>query len=210
MSERTLLYLDKYWAEANQEKSRLFRYSIELERELMKMKRSEKVLREMEQRYLALMESAVFLYVILTPTGIFHVMNPRAESFFGFQLKFGMNVTLQSLSASGEAGEVESALKEALKKPFHTILPFARADGAWGWLDMEFFSSIYQGEPSIQVIASDITTLVKKNAEKASASLAKSEESSPYALQILNSCPGLLCFAVDKKGVLLYSTRGYR
>jgi diguanylate cyclase (GGDEF)-like protein/PAS domain S-box-containing protein len=176
----------------------------------MKMKRAEKVLHEMEQRYLTLMESAVFLHMILTPTGVFHVMNPRAEEFFGFQMNFGMNVTLQSLSASGDAGEVESALKEASEKPSHAILPFVRADGAWGWLDMEFFSSTYQGEPSIQVIASDITTLMKENAERVSPSLPESEESPSYALQMLNSCPGLLCFAVDKKGTLLYSTRGYR
>jgi diguanylate cyclase (GGDEF)-like protein/PAS domain S-box-containing protein len=176
----------------------------------MKMKRAEKVLREMEQRYLTLMESAVFLYIILTPAGMFHVMNRRAEEFFGFQLKFGMDVTLQSLSASGDGGEVESVLKEALTKNIHSILPFVRADGAWGWLDLEFFSAAYQGESSIQVIASDITTLMKEKAEKVSVSLPESEESPPYALQILNSCPGLLCFAVDKKGTLLYSTRGYR
>jgi diguanylate cyclase (GGDEF)-like protein/PAS domain S-box-containing protein len=176
----------------------------------MKMKRTEKVLHEMEQRYLTLMESAVFLYIILTPAGMLHVMNRRAEEFFGFQLKFGMDVTLQSLSASGDAGEIESALKDALTKNTHAILPFVRPDGAWGWLDMEFFSSTYQGEPSVQVIASDITTLMKEKAEKVSVSLPESEESPPYALQILNSCPGLLCFAVDKKGSLLYSTRGYR
>ncbi|MDR1620815.1 MAG: PAS domain S-box protein, partial [Synergistaceae bacterium] len=209
MSEHTL-YSDEYLMEADQERNRLLRYSIELERELMKMKRAEKVLHEMEQRYLTLMESAVFLYMILTPGGMFHLMNLRAEEFFGFQLKFGMNVMLQSLSASGDAGEVESVLKDALAKPSHAILPFARADGAWGWLDMEFFSSTYQGEPSIQVIALDITTLMKENAKKISASLPGSEESPSFALQILNSCPGLLCFAVDKKGTLLYSTRGYR
>ncbi|MDR1979068.1 MAG: GGDEF domain-containing protein [Synergistaceae bacterium] len=209
MSERTL-DSDEYLMETDKERNRLLRYSIELERELMKMKRAEKVLHEMERRYLALMESAVFLYVILAPTGVFRVMNPRAENFFGFHLKFGMDVTLQSLSASGDTGEIESALKDALEKTTHAILPFVRADGAWGWLDMEFFSSTYQGESSVQIIASDITTLMKEKAGRTSASPPESEESFPYALQILNNCPGLLCFAVDKKGTLLYSTRGYR
>jgi diguanylate cyclase (GGDEF)-like protein/PAS domain S-box-containing protein len=176
----------------------------------MKMKRTEKVLHEMEQRYLTLMESAVFLFVVLTPAGIFHVMNRRAEEFFGFQLKVGMDVTLQSLSASGDGGEVESALKDALTANTRAILPFVRPDGTWGWLNMEFFSSTYRGEPSILVIAFDITALMKENADKVSVSPPESGESPPYALQILNSCPGLLCFAVDKKGTLLYSTRGYR
>jgi diguanylate cyclase (GGDEF)-like protein/PAS domain S-box-containing protein len=209
MSEHTL-YSEEYLMDADQERSRLLRYSIELERELMKMKRTDKVLHEMEQRYLTLMESVVFVYIILTPNGTFHVMNRRAEEFFGFQLKFGTGVTLQSLSASGDVGEVESALKEALTKTTHSILPLVRADGAWGWLDMEFFPSTYQGEPAIQIIASDITALMKEKAEKISASLPESGEDPSYALQILNSCPGLLCFAVDKKGTLLYSTRGYR
>ncbi|MDR1376260.1 MAG: PAS domain-containing protein, partial [Synergistaceae bacterium] len=208
MSERTLY--SEYSMSTSEERTKLLRYSIELERELMKMKRTEQVLHEMEQRYLTLMESAVFLYIILTPAGIFHVMNHRAEEFFGFQTKFGMDVTLQSRSASGDAREVESVLEDALMKTVHAILPFVRADGAWGWLDMEFFPSAYQGERAIQIIASDITALMKEKAEKVSASFPESEENPSRALQILNSCPGLLCFAVDKKGTLLYSTRGYQ
>ena len=93
-----LPYPNAYMGEAKIEKNRLRQQVVEMERELMKMKRTEKVLREVEQRYLALMDSAVFLYVILAPDGDFRAMNLRAEDFFGFQMKFGADVTLQSHS----------------------------------------------------------------------------------------------------------------
>ena len=213
MSER-IPYMEGDSFSDERQNSDFVQHTIELERELMKMRRTEKVLQEIEQRYLAFMDSAVFLFLILDPDGTFRMMNHRAEEFFGFQLKLGVEVTLQSLSGPGYAREVESILKDALEKPIHATVPVVRNDGTLGWLDMEFFCSIYQGEPSIQVVSSDITDFMKgKNNEVVSASSSSQEHESTaaaYALQILNSCPGLLCFAVDKENTLLYSTRGYR
>ncbi|MDR2528859.1 MAG: diguanylate cyclase [Synergistaceae bacterium] len=189
----------------------VIQYSIGLEKELMKAKRAEKVLREVERRYLALMESAVFLHIILGSDGTFRMMNRRAESFFGFQLKTGVDVALYSLVGSGYEKEAESALAAALEKPVRVVLPAIRADGSLGWLDMEFSSAPYQGGPSIQVLAADISGLLEGQTEGIPfASLPDSEVSPAYALPLLNCCPGLLCFAVNRKGLLLYSTRGYR
>lgn len=198
--------------QSDQEKNRILQYTVELERELMKMRRTEKVLHEMEQRYLTLMDSGVFLYIVLASGGAFRMMNRRAEEFFGFQLKLGMEITLQSLSGPGYTGEVETMLKDTLEKSTHATLPVVRADGSLGWLDMEFFYSVYQGDPAIQIIASEITDLMKGKTEDflPGPALAESAKPSPFALQILNGCPGLLCFAVDRNGTLVYSTRGYR
>jgi len=80
------------------EKNELLQSVIEMEKNLMKMQRAEKVLREIEQRYLAFMDSSVFLCFVLDADGKFRAMNRRAEDFFGFQMKPGTNATLQSLS----------------------------------------------------------------------------------------------------------------
>ena len=207
------LYSEEYLPESGQEDNKLLLRVVELERELMKVRRTEKVLHEMELRYLALMDSALFLHFILTPGGTFRMMNHHAEVFFGFQLKFGMELTLQSLSGPGYTGEVESLLLDAVHKPTHVTLPVIRAEGTLGWLDMELSYSTYQGEPSIQVIAADITDLTKGKTEGSllpPPAASRPETNPSYALQVLNSCPGLLCFAVDRNGTLLYSTRGYR
>jgi diguanylate cyclase (GGDEF)-like protein/PAS domain S-box-containing protein len=207
MSEDAL-YSEEYSMETDQERNKLLRYTVEVERELMKMKRTEKVLHEMEQRYLALMDSNVFLYAILSLDGAFRMMNRHAEEFFGFHLKFD-SVTLQSLAGPGYTGEVENILADVQEKSSHILLPVIRAEGSLGWLDMEFCLSTYHGEPAVQIIASDITDLMKGGADGIPASHNLTENPT-YALQILNSCPGFLCFAVDKSRNLLYATRGYR
>lgn len=200
--------------EPDQEKSMLLVRTIELERELMKARRTEKVLHEMEQRYLSLMDSEVFLYFILAPSGLLRLMNRRSEEFLGFQLKFGVEVTLQSLSGPGYTSEVDSMLKTTLEKSSHATMPLIRADGTPGWLEMELTWTTYQGEPSIQILASDISDLMKGTAAlpfPAPGPRPSGGDSSPsYAFHMLNCCPGLLCFAVDRNGILLYATRGYR
>ena len=195
--------------EAEVEKNRLLQHVTELEKEIMKMKRAEKVLGEVEQRYLALIDSSFFLCVILAPDGKFRAMNRRAEEFFGFRMRHGMNVTLQSLAGHGCATEIESMLKGAMEKPHHAALSVVCADKATYWLNMECSRVIYHGDTSIQVLASDITELMKGKTNRDLAG--REPEPNPvYALQALNSCPGLLCFVVDKNSVLLYSSRGYR
>jgi diguanylate cyclase (GGDEF)-like protein/PAS domain S-box-containing protein len=191
---------------AEQEKERILQQAVELEKKLLKMKRAERVLQEMEQRYLCFMDSAVFLYIILSLDGTFRMMNRRAEEFFGFQLRPGADVTLQSLAGPGHAREAETMLRDSRKKPLHVSFPARCSDGTVGWLDMELFTSVYHGEACVQAVASDITTLTKGAAEPVSApSLTET-----YALSILESCPELLCFAVDRSETLLYSTRSYR
>jgi diguanylate cyclase (GGDEF)-like protein/PAS domain S-box-containing protein len=194
------------------EEERFLRQALELEKELRRTKRAEKVLREMERRYLSLMDSAVFLYAVLTPEGVFRLLNRRAEEFFGFRLQSNAELTLHSLSGPGYLQEVDSMLKEALDAPTHVTFPVIRADDSLGWLDMEFSRSVYQGDVSIQIIASDITDLMKgKTDGLAFPSPSGGKDSvNACAVPILNSCPGFLCFAVDKKGDLLYATRGYQ
>ncbi|MDR2175035.1 MAG: PAS domain-containing protein [Synergistaceae bacterium] len=195
-----------------QERDQIIQQALELEKELMKTKRAEKVLREMERRYLSIMDSAVFLYAILTPDGVFRLMNRRAEEFFGLRLQSGVDLTLHSLSGPGYLQEVDSMLKEAMEEPTHVTFPIVRADDSLGWLDIEFSRSVYQGSDSIQIIASDITDLMKgkTNGLAFPSSSGGKNPAGACAVPILNSCPGFLCFAVDKNGSLLYATRGYQ
>jgi diguanylate cyclase (GGDEF)-like protein/PAS domain S-box-containing protein len=201
-----------YFPAADHGEDRLLRQALELERELMKTKRAEKVLREMERRYLSLMNSAVFLYAILTADGVFRLLNRRAEEFFGFRLQPGAELTLHSLAGPGYLQEVGSMLKEALEAPAHVTFPVIRAGGSLGWLDMEFSRSVYQGDVSLQIIASDITDLMKGKTDGLALPSPSGGKGSvdACAAPILNSCPGFLCFAVDKSGDLLYATRGYQ
>jgi diguanylate cyclase (GGDEF)-like protein/PAS domain S-box-containing protein len=101
---------------------------------------------------------------------------------------------------------VEFVLKEAAEKATHVTLPVVRADGMLGWLNMELSSSRWQGIPVIQSVASDVTELIREKTEPP----APSDYGPAWAIQMLGSCPGLLSFAVDREGVLLYATRGYR
>ena len=149
------------------EKSKFLQNVVEMERTLMKMQRTEKVLREIEQRYLALMDSSVFLCFILDADGKFRAMNRRAEEFFGFQVKPAASATLQSFSTTAHAAEVEYTLKNAIKEPVHTALSFICADGVARWLDMECSRVTYHGNESIQIIAFDITDLMERKADKA-------------------------------------------
>jgi diguanylate cyclase (GGDEF)-like protein/PAS domain S-box-containing protein len=197
---------DEDFVDSEQERNMLLTRIVALEREVMKARRTEKVLYEMEQRYLNLMDSAVFLYMILSPSGILRMINRRAEEFFGFQLRGGTEMTLQSLSGPGYTSEAEFVLKEAAQKATRVTLPVVRADGTLGWLNMELSSSRWQGTPVIQSVASDVTELIREKTEPP----VPSDYGPAYAIQMLASCPGLLCFAVDREGVLLYATRGYR
>ncbi|MDR1874209.1 MAG: diguanylate cyclase [Synergistaceae bacterium] len=195
------LYID------SEEERRIFLARIvDLERELMRAQRTERVLHETEQRYLTLMDSGVFLYMILSPSGMFRMMNRRAEKFLGFRLRFGMEVTLQSLSGPGYTGELESVLRDALRKATRITLPVVRGEGTLGWLNMELSCTRWQGTPVLQAIASDVTELIQVRTEPPG----PGDYGPVCALQMLSSCPGLLCFAVDRNGVLLYATRGYR
>ena len=188
----------------------ILRYVVSLERELGKMKRTDKVRFEMEQRYMAIMESDVFLHALLAPDGTFRTMNRRAEKFFGFQPRLN-RVTLQSLAGPGCVGEVEAALKDAQAAPVHFPMSVVRVDGALGWLDAEFFAALYQGEPAIQVLAFDITEQVKKKSKepplpeqpmancaapaepkREAEPKAEAEEKSEPPVEFLNAIPAML------------------
>lgn len=205
MPERGLYPLDQ---SSEHEQNALLIRAVELEKELMKAKRIEKVLREVEQRYLSLVDSSVFLHMLLSPSGTLRLMNRRAEEFFGFQLNIGTEITLHSLVGPRYKDDLNALLQEAQEKSVHVTLPAPCADGSPGWLDMELSETSYQGDSAIRVIAVDVTGLVK--GKTSSVSSQDSKEDTATALSVLNSCPGLLCFAVDKKGTLIYSTRGYR
>ncbi len=196
----------KEYMRPDQERDRLRTRIVELERELMKARRTEKVLREMEQRYITLMDSDIFLHIVLSPSGVLRVMNRRAEEFLGFQLKMGVEVTLQSLSGPGCTGEMESLLQEAVGSPVHATFPLVRSGGDPGWLDAELSWVTYQGEPSLVLFAVDVSD----SAAPKDTAVSPPRYGPAWALQTLVCCPGLLCFAVDRKGTLLYATRGYR
>jgi PAS domain-containing protein len=145
------------------EKERLLDQIVELRREVMRMERAAKVREEIEQRYLGVVGSSVFLYAILTSGGRFRVMNRRAEDFFGVALRASQNVTIQSLAGPGYAREVDFMLKDAMRKPTHVVFPAVRSNKDLGWLDMELSPSVYEGVSSIQIIAFDVTELIKNN-----------------------------------------------
>ncbi|GHS94085.1 hypothetical protein AGMMS50276_05970 [Synergistales bacterium] len=163
MADLQVFSSEEVYTKEEIEKERLLDQIVELRREVMRMERTAKVQAEMEQRYLGVVGSTVFLYAILTPGGVFRVMNQRAEDFFGVALRAKQNITIQSLAGPGYAREIDFMLKDAMIKPMHVVFPTIRANKNLGWLDMELSPSIYEGVSSIQIMAFDVTELIKED-----------------------------------------------
>ena len=116
----------------------LQRKAARLESEASRWRREETALRDMERRYLALLENPLFIFMIISG-GRVSFLNATGEEFFGFSLRERPKFLLADLVAPGFCAQVEALLKKdgengpwAKRSAFPVIL----GDGGEKWLDM--------------------------------------------------------------------------
>jgi len=80
-----------------------------LEKELARHKREEPVLRDMERRYLALLDSPLLVMMIVLDGRVLF-MNRRGEEFFGFSIRERPRFPLLDYVAPGCAASVEQVV----------------------------------------------------------------------------------------------------
>ena len=123
--------------------------TLRLEKELTRWKREEAVLRDIERRYLALLDSPLLILLILSEGRVLF-MNRRGEEFFGFALRERPRFLLSEYAASGYASAVESLFTPGADGAVRGgRLDFAvrSEDGRERRIDCAFVPGIYQGVP---------------------------------------------------------------
>ncbi|NLL36850.1 MAG: GGDEF domain-containing protein [Fretibacterium sp.] len=193
-----------YLQELEEKVEQLYHRTVELERESLRARRIEKVSAELERHYTTLLDSSVFLYFLISPHGNLIALNHRAEEFFGLPSDQPSPVSLFSFVEPAFTRELDSLLSDAMNQRVRSVLPVLRANRSTSWLDIEFLPSTRQEKPVLQATALDISELIRLRSEEE-----QPKAASPFRA-LLDSCPGLLCCAVDLDGKLIYTTRGYR
>ena len=121
--------------------------TLKLERELMRWKREESALRDLERRYLAILDSPLLLFMVLFKGRVLF-MNRCGEDFFGFSLRERPRFKLSDYVAPGFETSVDQAFS-----PDEGEVPSARRltfsvrseDGRERTVDCAFVPGTYQG-----------------------------------------------------------------
>lgn len=109
-----------------------------LESEAARWKREEAALRDMERRYLALLENPLFILMIISG-GRVTFLNGRGEAFFGFPLRERPRFLFTDMVAPGFCAAVEDMLKkdgEADPWEKRCVFPVVPETGSEKWLEM--------------------------------------------------------------------------
>lgn len=120
-----------------------------LEKELARHKREEPVLRDMERRYLALLDSPLLVMMIVLDGRVLF-MNRRGEEFFGFFIRERPRFPLLDYVAPGCAASVEQVVSSQRSDggTGHRLVFSVRCeDGRERTLDCGFVHGVYLGEP---------------------------------------------------------------
>lgn len=184
-----------------EEKGSLYRRMVELERRGMRFEREAGSLREVERHYWGLMDSEVFLFLIVALNGHVLACNRCVEKFWGVDLRGVVPTSLQSLCAPESARGLKELLLRASQRKLRSRLLLDRPNDVRVSIEAELAPVIFQGGDAIQVIGVDVTERLLRKP------VLKGEE--PWR-EVLDSCPGLLCCVLDEGGRLLYASRGYR
>ena len=104
--------------------------TVELERRLMRFEREEKAFREIERSYLDLMDSEVFLLLLLDVQGGVLAANRCAERFWQLASRDGGAAALGSMCAFADAEKLDSLLRQAARERVCARLSLLRANGS--------------------------------------------------------------------------------
>ena len=129
----------------------LLQKTIRLEREAARWKREETALRDMERRYLALLENPLAILLVIQG-GRVKYMNSRGESFFGFSLRERPQFFLTDFVAAGFGAELEELLSPGEEAPLwggRLIFSVDTPDGKRKQMDFAVTPLEYQGQPAL-------------------------------------------------------------
>ena len=182
------------------ERGSLYRRMVELERRGMRFEREEGALREIEHNYRGLIESGIFLLLIVGIDGNILACNRCVERFWGVDPRGAGTASLWSLCPPGGTEDLKELLLEASRKKVSARLALSLPDESRVWVEAELMPSVFRGSKAIQVIGVDVTEKVVRP---------PSGETEVWE-RVLDGCPGLLCCVLDGEGRLLYASRGYR
>ncbi len=184
----------------DEERDSLYRRMVDQERRELRFEREERALREVERSFLGLMDSAVFLFLIVDLEGNILACNRCVEKFWGVDPRGADSTLLRSLCAPDSAGELEGLLLQASRGKVRSRLVLSRPDGSRVWVESELMPLTFRGDAAVQIVGVDVTEKV----------VGVSPRETEGWDRVLDSCPGLLCCVLDDDGRLLYATRGYR
>ena len=182
------------------EKGSLYRRMLELDRRGMRFESEEKALREIERNYLGLMDSEVFLFLLVDIKGNILACNRCAEKFWGVDLRGGEPTQMSALCSPDSARGLKELLLRASQRKLRSRLVLMRPDDSHVWIEAELAPSVFRGTEAIQVIGADVTEKMRRLLSVGGDGWER----------VLDSCPGLLCCVLDETGRLLYASRGYR
>lgn len=182
------------------ERGALYRRMVELERRGMRFKREEEALREIERNYQGLIESGIFLLLIVGLDGSILACNRCVERFWGIEPGGAGPVSLWSLCPPGGTKVLKDLLLEASQRRVRSRVALSLPDDSRVWVEVELMPSVFREDKAIQMIGVDVTEKV----------ILPPSRGADVWERVLDGCPGLLCCVLDGEGRLLYASRGYR
>lgn len=174
--------------------------TLRLERELTRWKREEAVLRDIERRYLALLDSPLLILMILSEGRVLF-LNRRGEEFFGFALRERPRFLLSEYAASGYASAVESLFSpgaDGVVRGGRLDFAVRSEDGRERRIDCAFVSGVYQGAPVLLGAGYELPQDGEKGSETDSVHVVLSERED------------LLFCSMDAEFVPSFMTEGFR
>ncbi|MGI6253218.1 MAG: diguanylate cyclase domain-containing protein [Aminivibrio sp.] len=129
-----------------------------LENEVVRWKREESALRDIERRYLSLLENPLLILMVISG-GRIVFLNSVGENFFGFFLRERPRVMLTDFASPGFCSSVEDLLKwEEEKEPWEKRLafPVRVEDGKEKWLDVAVAPADLAEEDMLLAVAREI------------------------------------------------------
>ena len=182
------------------ERGALYRRMVELERRGMRFEREEEALREIERNYQGLIESGIFLLLIVGLDGGILACNRCVERFWGIEPGGAGPASLWSLCPPGGTNVLKELLLEGSRRRVRSRVLLSLPDDSQVWVEVELMPSVFREGKAIQMIGVDVTEKVIPP---------PSGEAEVWE-SVLDGCPGLLCCVLDGEGRLLYASRGYR
>lgn len=174
--------------------------TLRLERELTRWKREEAVLRDIERRYLALLDSPLLILMILSEGRVLF-LNRRGEEFFGFTLRERPRFLLLEYAASGYASSVESLFTpgaDGVVRGGRLDFAVRSEDGRDRRIDCAFVPGVYQGAPALLGTGYELPQDGGKDSETDSVHVVFSERED------------LLFCSMDTEFVPSFMTEGFR
>lgn len=179
----------------------LIQKTIRLEKDAARWKREETALRDMEGRYLALLENPLFIVMILSE-GRVNFLNTLGEAFFGFSALERPRFLLSDYVAPGYGGAVEELLGGGdTLWDRQAAFPVVDEKGREKWLKMAVTPVDYRGEASILAVGGEIPPPREENSLRDGA-----EEKIPSYWEAEN----VLVALTDKDCKILFASEAFR